>query len=168
MSDEQVQVGGEMPADGQQKTEEQTLTQADVNKLIAKVRSEERRKASEQYADYEDLKTAAGKAKTLEERLADVEGKLTASETNALRTRIAADFGISSKKGEKGEPSDADMFLTGSDEATMTAQAERLAGRAAAIKKQGNVAPKEGTNTTTGAPENETREFVGSLFGNSE
>jgi hypothetical protein len=171
MTDATTTEGAETAAEGEQQ-QEQTLTQADVNKLIAKVRSEERRKASEQYAeqyaDYEELRTAAGKAKTLEERLADVEGQLTATQTDAMRTRIAAKFGISTEKGEKDAPSDADLFLTGSDEATLTAQAQRLAGRAAESKKQGNVAPKEGATTNTGTTNGEEREFVSNLFGGSD
>ncbi len=148
--------------------QEQTLTQADVDKLVAKVRGEERRKASERFADYDDLKTRAEGARTLEERLAEVEGKLTATQTDALRTRIAAKYGISSEKGAKDEPSDADLFLTGTDEATLTAQAQRLAGRQADVKKQGNVAPKEGGVTRTGEPTADLREFAKGLFGNAD
>lgn len=50
--------------------------------------------------------------------------------TEALRYRLAAQHGISTAPGANGEPSDADTFLTASDEAGMTAQAERLAARA--------------------------------------
>lgn len=167
MTDVTTTEGAETATEGEQQ-QEQTLTQADVNKLIAKVRSEERRKASEQYADYDELKTKAAGAKTLEERLAEVEGKLTATQADALRTRIAAKYGISTEKGEKDAPSDADLFLTGSDEATLTAQAQRLAGRAAESKKNGNVAPKEGATTNTGNPNGEEREFVSNLFGGSD
>lgn len=167
MTDATTTEGTETATEGEQQ-QEQTLTQADVNKLIAKVRSEERRKASEQYADYDELKTKAAGARTLEERLAEVEGKLTATQNDALRTRIAAKYGISTEKGEKDAPSDADLFLTGSDEATLTAQAQRLAGRTAESKKQGNVAPKEGTTTTTGERNADEREFVRSLFRRNE
>ena len=155
-------------ATGEQQ-QEQTLTQADVDKLIAKVRGEERRKASERFADYDELKTQAEGAKTLEQRLAEVEGKLTATQTDALRTRIAAKFGISSEKGADGEASDADLFLTGTDESTLTAQAQRLAARQSDSKKQGNVAPNEGGTKNIGKPEEqEARDFVGNLFGGSD
>jgi hypothetical protein len=62
---------------------------------------------------------------------------------------------------------DADLFLTGSDEATLTRQAERLAGRSDERKKQGNHAPREGANTSTSKSGDE-REFVRSLFANTE
>jgi len=153
----------EAAAAGEQKQQEQkTFTQAEVDALI-KTRAE--RIAKERYPDYDELKTKADGAKTLEDRLADVEGKLTAAQQRELRTGIAAEFGISTKKGAKGEPSDADLFLTGTDEATLTAQAERLAGRQAESKKQGNVAPKEGETKSTGKGDEDTREFVRNLFG---
>lgn len=152
----------------EQKQQEQTktFTQAEVDALI-KDRAE--RLAKQQYPDYDDLKKKAEGAKTLEDRLADVEGKLTAAQARELRTGIAAEFGISTKKGPKGEPSDADLFLTGTDESTLTAQAQRLATRQADSKKQGNVAPREGDTTSTGKPEEaQAREFVSSLFGGSD
>jgi hypothetical protein len=64
-----------------------------------------------------------------------MEARAAAAEAEALRARVAGEFGISTKKGLKGEPSDAELFLTGSDEATLTTQAERLAGREAERKK---------------------------------
>lgn len=53
--------------------------------------------------------------------------------TEALRYRLAAAHGIDTKPGPNGEPSDADTFLTGSDETSMTAQAERFAARLAGV-----------------------------------
>jgi len=150
----------------QQQEQARTFTQAEVDALI-KDRAE--RLAKQQYPDYDELKSKAAGAKTLEDRLADVEGKLTAAQARELRTGIAAEFGISTKKGAKGEPSDADLFLTGTDAETLTAQAQRLAGRAVEAKKQGNVAPREGETKSTGKPEEqEAREFVGNLFGGSD
>ena len=57
---------------------------------------------------------------------------------------------------------DAELFLTGSDEATLNRQAERLAGRVDERKKQGNHAPREGNNPA--APEDQRTEFVRGLF----
>ncbi len=151
--------------EGEQTQEQATFTQAEVDRIV-KERAE--RIAKQRYPDYDDLKAKAEGAKTLEDRLADVEGELSTTKANALRTRIAAEFGVSTKPGEKGEPSDADLFLTGTDEATLTAQAQRLAGREADRKQHGNVAPKEGTTTTTAGPEQESREFVGELFGSGD
>lgn len=87
----------------------------------------------------EDAKTALAKAKS-----------------EALRARIQAKHGISDE--------DADLFLTGSDEATLTRQAERLAQRAEDRKKTGNRAPLQGQASTaksTGA--NAKREWLASL-----
>lgn len=147
---------------GEQKQQEQkTFTQAEVNVIV---RDRLKQQATNQFGDYDDLKTRAEGAKTLEERLADVEGELSATKAAALRTAIAAEFGISTKKGAKGEPSDADLFLTGTDEAALTAQAQRLAGRQADSKKQGNVAPNEGDAKTTGKTDGDLREFARGLF----
>lgn len=134
------------PDGGEQKPQEQLIPQAEVDRIVRERVARERAK----YADYDDLKSKAGDAKTLEERLASLETELTTTRTQALKTGIAAKFGISTEPGENGEPSDADLFLTGSDADSLTAQAERLAARVADRKKNGNVAPKEGSTTSTG------------------
>lgn len=151
---------------GEQKQQEQkSFTQAEVDAII---RDRLKQQAKNQFGDYNDLKTKAEGAKTLEERLGSLEQELSQTKAEALRTSIAARFGISTEKGPKDEPSDADLFLTGTDESTLTAQAQRLAARQADSKKNGNVAPKEGVTTRTGGEDSETREFVGSLFGSSD
>lgn len=156
---------GEKPgAEGEQKQQEQAFTQADVDRIV----KERVARVEAKYADHGDLKTEAERAKTLEQRLADVEGELSSTKANALRTRIAAEFGVSTKAGEKGEPSDADLFLTGTDEATLIAQAQRLVAREADRKQHGNVAPKEGATTTTGKDDSELREFARGLFDRAE
>lgn len=142
----------------------QMVPQAEVDRIVRERVARERAK----FADYEDVKSRAAAAQTLEERLASLESELTTTKTGALRTSIAARFGISTEKGPKGEPSDADLFLTGSDEATLTAQAQRLAGREADRKKQGNVAPNEGGTKSTGSSDMETREFARELFARAE
>ncbi|MCS6570321.1 hypothetical protein NYQ35_16060 [Curtobacterium flaccumfaciens pv. flaccumfaciens] len=140
--------------------QEQTFSQADVDKLVSKVRNEERRKASEKFADYDDLKTKADGAKTVEQQLADLQGQLSASNARALRSDIAAKHGISAE--------DRDLFLTGTDEDTLTAQATRLAARETDRKKNGNVAPREGGTKNTGDPKKDMREFTRNLFGDSD
>lgn len=148
----------------EQKQEPKTFTQVEVDALI-KDRAE--RLAKQQYPDYEELKTKAAGAKTLEERLGSLEQELSTTKAAALRTGIAAKFGISTESKD-GEPSDADLFLTGTDESTLTAQAQRLAARQADSKKQGNVAPKEGT-TTSGKDETAPiREFAKELFARAD
>lgn len=150
--------------EGQQQ-QGQSFTADDVARIV---RERLQQQAKNKFGDYDELKAKAGQAQTLEERLGTVESELTATKASALRTRIAAEFGISTKKGPKGEPSDADLFLTGTDESTLTAQAQRLAGREADRKKQGNVAPKEGDTKNSGKDDSQLRDFAKQLFGNAD
>ncbi|MFC7925478.1 hypothetical protein [Microbacterium laevaniformans] len=89
----------------------------------------------------------------------DMEQALTAVTARALRSDIAARHGISAE--------DRDLLLTGSDEATLTAQAERLAAWDTASRlSRANVARREGQVVgirRTGEQE-EMREFASQLF----
>lgn len=151
---------GTKPAGGEPQAG-QTFTQDDVNRIV-KERAE--RMAKQLYPDYDDLKAKAGESQSLEQRVKDMETRTQAAEAAALRASVAAEFGVSTKKGPKGEPSDADLFLTGADVDTLTAQAQRLAGREEDRKKQGNFAPKEGTTTSTGKDDEDLRGFARKLF----
>jgi len=149
----------ETVADGEQKQEQgKTFTQEEVNRIV---NARLKQQAKNEFGDYETVKTTA---QTLEQRLGSLESELTQTKAEALRTSIAARFGISTEKGAKGEPSDADLFLTGTDESTLTAQAERLAGRRVDEKKTGNVARKEGGTTTSGDGNKDLRTFTRNLF----
>ena len=148
----------------QQATQAQTFTQADVERIVKERLTQQ---AKNKFGDYDDLKTKAGESQTLEQRVKDMETRTQAAEAAALRASVAAEFGVSTKKGPKGEPSDADLFLTGADVDTLTAQAQRLAGREEDRKKQGNFAPKEGTHPAGSADTGE-REFVKNLFGRAD
>lgn len=143
------------------KAQPNAFSQADVDRIV---RERLAQQAKNKFGDYDDLKTKAGENLTLEQRVAEMESRAMAAEAAALRSTVAAEFGISTKKGPKGEPSDADLFLTGTDESTLTAQAQRLAERAADRKKQGNVAPKEGASYNSGT-DSEERAFASNLFG---
>lgn len=147
--------------DSTPKPQETAFSQADVDRIV---RERLAQQAKNKFGDYDDLKSKAGNALTLEERLAEMETRTAAAESAALRASVAAEFGISTKKGPKGEPSDADLFLTGADRDILTAQAQRLAGREEDRKKQGNFAPKEGTTTTTGKDDEDLRVFNRKLF----
>lgn len=132
-----------------------TFTQADVDRLIGE-------RLARQEAD---LKAKAeSESKTLSDRLQALETELVNTKTDALRKSVAAQFGISTKPGEKGQLSDADLFLTGSDEKTLIAQAERLADRESDRKKQGNVAPKEGDTKSSVKGDDQLRDFARDLF----
>jgi hypothetical protein len=90
------------------------------------------------------------------ERLAALEKEAQAARIEAMRFKVAAKHGIADE--------DAELFLTGSDEETLTRQAERLAERESDRKKKGNVAPKEGAATPS-AGNDDVREFARNLFG---
>ena len=134
---------------------ETSLSQSEVDKIVAKVRAEERRKASEKYKDYDDLKVKAGEKQTLEERIAEMEQQTERAVATALRSDIAAEFGISKE--------DRDLFLLASDEDTLRAQAKRLADRDAERKKNAKAVPKEGA--VTDPSDSGDKEFVRQLFG---
>lgn len=153
---EGVEVAPEISDQGK----EQFVSQADVDRIVRERVARERAK----YSDYDELKAKAAGSQTLEERLASLEGELTTAKATALRSDIAAQFGISTKKGPKGEPSDADLFLTGADVDTLTAQAERLAAREVDRKKQGNFAPKEGQAPSNSGESEDLRDFTKKLF----
>lgn len=144
---------------------DKTFTQAEVDQIV---KSRAERLAKQMYPDYDELKSKASGAQTLEQKLADLESKHAEAEARALRSDIAARYGISTEKGPNGEPSDADLFLIGSDEATLETQAKRLAERTADQKKQGNRAPKEGRNPTITTGDEDMRGAVRTLFGRSD
>lgn len=95
------------------------------------------------FADYDSLRDKAAKLDQIEEqnktemqRIAEraeaAERERDKVRAESLRWRVAAQFGISSESGPDGEPSDAELFLTGSDEETLTRQAQRLQQQKAA------------------------------------
>ena len=141
----------EPEAKGEKQEQEQTFTQADVDKVVRERIQRERAK----FSDYDDLKAKAGEKATADDRIKDLESKFAATEARALRAEIANAHGISAE--------DRDLFLTGTDEDTLTAQAERLAARESERKKQGNRVPSEGTNPKP--VENDERAAARSLFG---
>ena len=134
---------------------EKVLPQSEVDRIVAKAKADERRKASERFADYDELKAKAGEKQTLEERIAEMEQRTAQAVATALRSDIAAEFGISKE--------DRDLFLTANDEDTLRAQAKRLADRDAERKKKSPHVPKEGN--VTNPNDNGEREFARQLFG---
>lgn len=128
----------------------QAFTQADVDKIVRERVQRERAR----FADYDDLKAKAGEKATADDRIKDLEAKFAAAEARALRAEIANAHGISAE--------DRDLFLTGTDVETLTAQAKRLAERASERKKQNNVVPTEGKNSSP--REDSNRAFAKQLF----
>lgn len=134
-----------------------TFTQAELDQMINDRLAQQ---AKNKFGDYADLKAKAEGAKTVEQQLADLSTKHAEAESRALRADIASTYGISKE--------DRDLFLTGSDEAALTAQAKRLADRAADQKKNGNRAPKEGSATTGADKDKDLREFTRGLFASAQ
>lgn len=142
---------------GEQQEQAKTFNQEEVNRIVNARLKEQ---ADKKFGDYNDLKSKAEGAKSVEDKLAELEKKHAEAEARALRSDIAAKHGLSAE--------DRDLFLTGSDEAALEAQASRLAARTVEQKKSGNVAPKEGDTKNTGTGETETRDFAGELFGGTD
>lgn len=103
----------------------------------------------------ESQKTEAQKTA---DRLAAAEKDAANARSEALRLRIASRFQIGDE--------DADLFLTGDDEATLTKQAERLTARETERKKQGNHVAREGSTPAPG--EGGDREAVRAIFGGTD
>lgn len=116
-------------------------------------RAKENKSAADRLTELEEankseIEKAADKAAAAEKAAAEAKAE-------ALRWKIAAKHGISDD--------DADLLLTGSDEETLTKQAQRLTEKVAERKKQGNHVPREGT-TPREPHEDEMREFTRKLF----
>lgn len=126
-----------------------------LRKEAAKYRTEAKTNAdaAKRLAEIEDAnKSEAEKAA---ERIRQLEADADSARRDALRFKVASKFGITDE--------DADLFLTGSDEETLTKQAERLGAREAERKKNGNQVPREGSNPASG--DNGDRAFAQRLFG---
>lgn len=116
-------------------------------------RAKENKTAADQLAAIEEAnKTETQKSA---EKLAAAEKAAADARSEALKFKIASKFQIGDE--------DADLFLTGNDEETLTKQAERLAERASEKKKSGNHVPREGT-TPREPQDDEMREFTRNLF----
>lgn len=142
---------------GEQQEQAKAYSQEEVNRIVSARLKEQ---AEKKFGDYNDLKTKAEGAKSVEQKLADLEAKHAEAEARALRSDIAARHGLSAE--------DRDLFLTGSDETALEAQASRLAARTVEQKKSGNVAPNEGDTKNTGTGDGDARNFAGELFGGTD
>ena len=151
---------GETPAADEFKA---IASQDELNKVINDRLQRERAK----YADYKDLKAKASKLDEFEQanqteaekaakRIADLEAELGNTRRDSMRLKIATEHGIT-------DADDIDLFLTGTDEETLTKQAKRLADREADRKKNGNHVPREGA--TPSASDDGVRETARQLFG---
>lgn len=137
--------------------QKQTFTQEDVDRIIAdRLKRENLKELKAAATELAELKRSnQSDTEKLNARLASLEAETNAAKADAMRLRIAARFKVSDE--------DADLFLTGADEDTLTAQAKRLAQRADDAKKRGGVVPGEGTTNHTNGTD-PIREFTRGLF----
>lgn len=121
-------------------------------------------------ADYDDIKAKAARLDEIEaankseiekatEARTKAEQAAAQAQAEALRWKIAARHQIADD--------DAELFLTGTDEETLTKQAERLSQRTSDRKKSGLHVPREGA-TRSDPPKDEMREFTRQLFRGAE
>ncbi|MFJ4175805.1 hypothetical protein [Microbacterium sp. NPDC089696] len=130
------------------------LTQADIDREVARALLDAEKGLKP--ADYDEIKAQAERASELEGRIASLQGEISQAQLESLRISVAARFGISDE--------DRELLMTGTDEAALIAQAERLALPA---RPMGNVARMEGATVQTGPRRDpEVSEFVDQLFGN--
>lgn len=138
-------------------------SQDELNRVLDDRLKRERAK----FADYKDVKAKAARLDQYEQanateaekaakRIADLEAELSTTRLDAMRRTIAAANGIT-------DADDIDLFLTGSDEETLTKQAKRLADRTADRMKNGNYVPREGA-TSLPAKDDNLRQFARELF----
>lgn len=95
------------------------------------------RKNEKAAKELEELRAAQlSKEELAAKEAADAKAEAAQAKAEALRWRIAAKHGITDE--------DAELFLTATDEDTLTRQAERLKDRTPQIPPKGNVIPSVG------------------------
>jgi hypothetical protein len=144
----------------QQETEKQKPTET-VDFWKAKAREQEKRAkenadAAKRLAEIEESQKS--EAEKTADRIKQLETEAENARRDALRFKVASEFGIASERAE--------LLLTGSDEETMRRQAEALKGESDQRKKQGNRVPNEGTTST--ATGNADAQFASNLLGGGD
>lgn len=129
---EQPAQNEQAPTDGETGGDTSTakqFTQDEFNRAL----DERLRRERAKFSDYKDIKAKAERLDEMEQaskselekansRIGELEAERDAAKADTLRYQVATRFGISDE--------DAELFLHGSDEDTLTRQAERLAQRA--------------------------------------
>lgn len=116
-------------------------------------RAKENKTAADRLAELEEANKSELEKAT--EKALAAEKAAEQARADALRLRVALKHGISDE--------DADEFLHGTDEETLTRQAKRLTALVADRKKNGNHVPREGTTPREPA-EDPMRELTRKLF----
>jgi len=105
-----------------------TYTQADLDRQL-------RDSLAAESAEYEATREAAERADAASQRIAALERELTDTRRDALITRLISDHNLAREDA---------VLLTGQDEATLTAQAQRLQERSGEQRPRAPIARKEG------------------------
>lgn len=150
----------EQPEAPQEGGDEQQGFSADYVKKLrdeaAKYRKEAKANA-EAKAKLDELEQAnQTELEKAQKRISEAESERDAAKASELRYRIAAAHGVSD--------ADTELFLTGTDEDTLTKQAKRLSDREAEKKSNGNHVPREG-HTPRPAGDDERLAFANFLAG---
>lgn len=160
MSDPQLDPAApEVSPEDPQAPEAKTFDAEYVDKLrkeSAKYRTEAKANADAAKRLAELEQSQKSEAEKQAERIAALESQIESATIQSVRSRMAAKYQM--------DPEDADMFLTGTTEETVEAQAKRFSERVSANKKNGPHVPKEGTVTET-AGDASRRAFVRQLTG---
>lgn len=154
MSEATTETATEQPE--QQPEQGKTFTQEEVDRIVGERLKRERDAVKDLRAKAAEVDQSKSELTRMQEQLAELTKAQAASAAQATRYRVAAANGISNE--------DADLFLTGGDEDTITAQAKRLIARDAQRRSQGNVVPNEGRTPQNGITD-DRREFVRQLTG---
>lgn len=120
--------------------EKRAKDNADAAKRLAEIEQSQKSEAEKTADRIKQLETEAGEARR-----------------EALRFKVASEFGIASERAE--------LLLTGSDEETMRRQAAALKGETDERKKQGNRVPREGQTPIPKTGDEDRRAFVRQLTG---
>jgi hypothetical protein len=130
---------------------------AKLRKEAAKYRTEAKANAdaARKLAELEDANKS--EQQKLADRLADAEQEAQQARVEALRFKIASKHGVSDE--------DADLFLTGTDEETLTKQAERLALRNEEAGKPRPPRPDPNQGRQSGGSANTADQFAAAVGG---
>lgn len=161
--------GGNAPTNGGDGFKAIT-SQEEFDRMVADRVKRAEASTAKKFEGFDDFKAKAdefdkfkasnqSEAEKAAERMTKLEQDLADERLANLRRRIANEHKIT-------DADDISLFLTGSDEETLTAQAKRLSDREADRKKNNNRVTREGTSTGDGkTADEETREFARNLLG---
>lgn len=145
---------GPSPADVAAQVADRTFTQAEVNEIV-------QGRLRNMRAEYEQLQARVASSEDLESRNQELAAELSSLHLQALRMRVASEFGINAE--------DRDILLTATDEGTLRAQAERFSSAFAQRSVGGNHAPREGHHVgSPSAKDGSAEAFVRELFDGSQ